>query len=239
MSAVSIDNLVKTFGEVTALDDLSLTVDEGEFFGLLGPNGAGKTTTLSILSGQLRADSGDISVLGLDPSEQSIDVRSQLGLLPEKESPPSFLTPREYFRFVGDIRGLDRDTVDERAAEWAERLAFEEKLDTLCADLSRGQQQKTMVTQAFIHEPELVIIDEPLANLDPMMQERVKDHLREYHAAGNTLIISTHHIEVAADLCERVGVIDGGELVTTEPLDDSDGELLDTFIETVDEAGDS
>jgi ABC-2 type transport system ATP-binding protein len=236
MSVVRTEGLVKRYGEVRALSGLSLSVEAGELFGLLGPNGAGKTTTIRILTGQTVPDEGTASVLGTDPVTEPVETRRRVGILPEQESPPSFMTPREYFAFVGEVRDVPESTVSDRVAEWADRLAYAEKLDTLNTDLSRGQQQKVMVTAAFLHDPELVFIDEPLANLDPIIQERLKAHLAAYVDDGNTAFLSTHHIGVAEDLCSRVGVVSGGELVAERrPADLAAGEsLLDVFLAEVD-----
>lgn len=232
MTALRARGLRKSFGDVQALDGMSLSVEAGELFGFLGANGAGKTTTIRILTGQLRPDGGDAEVLGVDPTVDPVGVRRRIGVLPEQESPPSFLTPREYFSFVGAVRGLDDGTVDERVAAWADRLSYEGKLDTLCTDLSRGQQQKVMITQAFLHEPAAVFIDEPLVNLDPVMQERAKAFLRDYRDAGNALFVSTHHVEVAAELCDRVGIVSEGRLrVERRPSAfDDPSALLDEFL---------
>ena len=232
MTALRARGLRKAFGDVQALDGMSLSVEAGELFGFLGANGAGKTTTIRILTGQLRPDGGDAEVLGVDPTVDPVGVRRRIGVLPEQESPPSFLTPREYFSFVGAVRGLEDGTVDERVAAWADRLSYEGKLDTLCADLSRGQQQKVMITQAFLHEPAAVFIDEPLVNLDPVMQERAKAFLRDYRDAGNALFVSTHHVEVAAELCDRVGIVSEGRLrVERRPSAfDDPSALLDEFL---------
>lgn len=236
MPAIHIEALRKSYGSVTALSDLSLTIDDGELFGLLGPNGAGKTTTMQILTGQLAPDGGDVAVCGVDPVDRPTEVRERVGILPEKESPPSFMTPREYFDFVGAIRGIPDEQVEDRVATWADRLGFAEKLDTLSTDLSRGQQQKVMITGSFLHEPEAVFIDEPLANLDPIVQERVKRFLSRYREAGNTVFITTHDVDVAAELCSRVGIVHGGDLVADVrpselPADES---LLDVFLDRVD-----
>jgi len=239
MTAIETRDLTKSYGDVAALSGLSLSVAEGELFGLLGPNGAGKTTTIRILTGQLRPDSGTVSVLGRNPVDDPIGVRRSVGILPEQESPPSFLTPREYFSFVGRVRDLDPSAVSDRVDDWADRLGYHDTLDTLATDLSRGQQQKVMITGAFLHEPDLVFIDEPLANLDPIVQERVKEFFESYRQAGNTLFLSTHHIEVAAEMCTRVGVVDQGRLVADRcPSDLGDDEtLLDAFLDSVDGAG--
>jgi len=234
--AIDIDALEKAYGDVTAIDALSLTVEEGELFGLLGPNGAGKTTTMEVLTGQLRPDAGRVGVLGADPVARPTAVRERVGILPEKESPPSFLTPREYFAFVGAVRDLPDARVDDAVARWSERLGFADRLDTLASDLSRGQQQKVMIAGAFLHDPAVVFIDEPLANLDPIVQERVKRFLADYRAAGNTLVVSTHDVDVAAELCSRVGILYGGDLVAdVRPADlDADESLLDVFLDSVD-----
>jgi ABC-2 type transport system ATP-binding protein len=235
MTAIRTDGLRKSYGDVRALSALSLTVDDGELFGFLGPNGAGKTTTIRVLTGQLVPDAGSVDVLGVDPVADPIEVRRRVGVLPEQESPPSFMTPREYFSFVGEVRDIDPAVVRERTDEWADRLLYSEQLDTLNTDLSRGQQQKVMITQAFLHEPDLVFIDEPLANLDPIVQERAKRYFEAYRDAGNTLFLSTHHIEVAEELCSRVGIVNDGELVAErDPAALDDGEsLLDAFLESV------
>jgi ABC-2 type transport system ATP-binding protein len=243
--AVVVEDLALTYGDGTeAVADLSLTVERGELFGFLGPNGAGKTTTIRLLTGRSSPDSGRLAVLGLDPASEGTAVRERVGILPEKEEPHSFQTAREYLRFVGLARELDDAVVDERIDDWADRLRFREKLDTLATDLSRGQQQKVMITAAFLHEPELVFIDEPLANLDPIMQERVKDYLVDYAGAGNTVFLSTHHVAVAEEICTRVGIVDEGELVAVRDLtrdgpandsDSADGDepLIETFVSDV------
>lgn len=216
---------------------MSLTTEAGELYGLLGPNGAGKTT-MELLTGQSVPDGGQATVLGLDPVADPTGVRERVGILPEKESPPSFMTPREYFHFVGAIRDIPQDRVDEQIEAWVDRLKFAEKLDTMSTDLSRGQQQKVMIASAFLHEPAVVFIDEPLANLDPIVQERVKRFLVEYRDAGNTVLISTHNVDVAADLCSRVGIVYGGSLIADiRPSDlDADEMLLDVFMDRVEAA---
>ncbi|QCJ45864.1 ABC transporter ATP-binding protein [Haloprofundus sp. MHR1] len=236
MTAIQIEALYKRYGDVTAVDGLSLAVDDGELFGLLGPNGAGKTTTMEILTGRLTPERGHVTVLDVDPVERPTAARERVGILPEKESPPSFMTPREYFEFVGAVRGISDDELDERIRTWADRLGFSEKLDTLSTDLSRGQQQKVMIASAFLHEPALVFIDEPLANLDPIVQERVKRFLREYRDAGNTVVVTTHDVDVAEELCSRVGIVYNGTLVEdVRPAElATDQTLLDVFLDRVD-----
>lgn len=236
VTAIQIDELTKAYGDVTAVNGLSLTVAEGELFGLLGPNGAGKTTTMEILTGQITPERGSVAVLDVNPVADPTAVRERVGVLPEKESPPSFMTPREYFQFVGAVRNIPDEQVDERVETWADKLGFSEQLDTMSTDLSRGQQQKVMITAAFLHEPALVFIDEPLANLDPIVQERVKRFLHEYRENGNTVIVTTHDVDVAAELCTRVSVMHSGNLVADiRPADLPANEtLLDVFLDHVD-----
>lgn len=228
-TVIQADTVTKTYGtDVTALDDLTLSIDAGEIYGLLGPNGAGKTTTLELLTGQLTPDTGTIQVLDHDPTTDPRAVRQQIGILPERESPPSYLTPREYLQFVGDSHDLDPETTTARIAEWVDRLTFEPSLDTKHADLSQGQKQKIMIAKAFLPQPAVVFVDEPLSNLDPMIQETVKQYFRDYCDRGNTLVLSTHHIEVAAALCTTVGILQHGELIAEHDATTLDADALRT-----------
>jgi ABC-2 type transport system ATP-binding protein len=233
LNAVETEGLTKEYGDLTALDGLTLEVEEGELFGLLGPNGAGKSSTIEILTGQTEPTSGTARVMGVDPTKNPVEARSRMGVLPEREDPPSFLTPREYFDFVADVRDVE---LDGKVDEWASRLGFDDKLDAISMDLSRGQKQKVMFAQAFVHEPDLVFIDEPLTNLDPVVQERVKDFVVEYNEAGKTVFLSTHDITVAEEICTRVGIIQNGELVAerdVEEVNRSGSSLIDEFLNEV------
>jgi ABC-2 type transport system ATP-binding protein len=235
-AAIETRDLTKRYGDVTALDALSLSVPRGELYGFLGPNGAGKSTTINVLTGQLEPDAGSARVAGVDPVAEPVRARAAVGILPENGRPPSFLTAREYFGFAGATRGLSEGTVDAAAEAWADRLEFRHKLDTLCTDLSQGERQKVLVTQAFLHEPDVVFIDEPLTNLDPIMQERVKRFFTTYREAGNTLFLSTHFIGTAEDVCTRVGIVNRGRLLSeVDPRSLDGGEsLLDRFFAAVD-----
>jgi ABC-2 type transport system ATP-binding protein len=238
MPAVTTEALTKRYGDVTALDGLTLSVPEGACYGLLGPNGSGKTTTIEILTGQREPTSGAASVLGIDPVAEPIAAREAIGILPEREDPPSFLTPREYLQFVADVRGLAEPA--DHIATWARRFEFEGVLDTLSTDLSEGERQRVMLAASFVHDPDLVFIDEPLVNLDPLMQETVKTHLADYVDRGNTLFLSTHFVPVAADLCSHVGIVVEGRLAAEPDPADLDGDtLLQTFSAEVERASDA
>ncbi|MCJ7428933.1 MAG: ABC transporter ATP-binding protein [Candidatus Nanohaloarchaeota archaeon QJJ-5] len=234
MTAISTDALRKEYGDVVALDGLSLSVEDGELYGLLGPNGAGKTTMIEILTGQIKPTAGTASVLGTDPVLDPVGVREKVGILPEREDPPSFLTPREYFEFVCDVRDVDHDTAPIDA--WVERVGLEDKMDTLNKDLSKGEKQKVMIAQTFLHEPELVFIDEPLINLDPVIQERVKSFFESYRDDGNTIFLCTHVLSLAEELCTKVAIIENGRLEAEHDADelrDADDGLVGMFLDEV------
>ena len=209
-------DLSKTYGEVMAVDHVTLAVEEGALFGLLGPNGSGKTTMIKMLTGQTRPTGGSAAVLGLDVVQNPVKVREKVGIIPEQETPPSFLTAMEYLDFVGAIRNIP--DVSERADWWFDFLDFGDKKDVLCKDLSRGTRQKLMFAQAFIHEPALALIDEPLINFDPIMQDVVKEYLSGYVKSGGTIFISTHILEVAEEICSGFAILHKGKLLHTGPV---------------------
>lgn len=204
MNVIECDGLSVSYGDTDVLSDVSFIINEGDFISLVGPNGVGKTTLIQVLTGQLHDYTGNVSVFGMEPRLQPIKVNEEIGILPEKQSPALTLTPREFLKFVGLMNNLEEETIEHRIEEWANRLSLREELDVKCEDLSRGQQQKVMFAQAFITEPELVFVDEPVANLDPMVQEVVKNFLIEYNNAGNTIILSTHHVDLARELSDEL-----------------------------------
>jgi len=209
-------DIVKKYGEVTAVDHVSLSVKEGALFGLLGPNGSGKTTMIKMLTGQTRPNGGEASVLGIDVVKDPVGVRNRVGIIPEQETPPSFLTSMEYLAFVGAVRKIP--DLETKADWWFDFLEFRDKKNVLCKDLSRGTRQKLMFAQAFIHEPALALIDEPLINFDPIMQDLVKDYLAGYVKKGKTIFISTHILEVAEEICSGFAILHKGTLLHTGPV---------------------
>lgn len=234
MAIINLNNITKTYGDIKAVDDVTLEVSPGELFGLLGPNGSGKTTIIKLLTGQLPPDSGRIIVLDCDVSKNPILIREKVGIIPEQETPPSFLTAEEYLQFVCTIRQLDN--VDDRCDKWFTLLDFTDQKSVLCKDLSRGTRQKLMVAQAFLHNPSLAFIDEPLINLDPLIQRVFKDFLLEYIHAGNTIFFSTHVLEIAAEICTDIAILNRGQIVYSGPMSevkDSSKGLEDFFIKRV------
>lgn len=208
----------KNYGDVQAVKGVTLAVEEGSLFGLLGPNGSGKTTMIRMLTGQTRPTGGSAKVLGIDVTEDPVGIRSRVGIIPEQETPPSFLSAMEYLRFVAAIRKIP--DIEKKADWWFDFLDFADKKDVLCKDLSRGTRQKLMFTQAFIHEPALALIDEPLINFDPIMQDLVKDYLAGYVKKGRTIFLSTHILEVAEEICSEFAILHKGTLLHTGTIAD-------------------
>jgi len=227
-------DLTKTYGDTTAVDHVTLSVEKGALFGLLGPNGSGKTTMIKMLTGQTRLSAGSATVLGLDVVENPVGVRERVGIIPEQETPPSFLTATEYLDFVGAVRKIPG--VQEKADWWFDFLEFGDQRDLLCKDLSRGTRQKLMFTQAFLHKPTLALIDEPLINFDPIMQRKVKDFLTGYVQEGNTIFISTHILGIAEEICSEFAILHKGTLLytgTIAGLKEKDQHLDEFFLSLV------
>jgi ABC-2 type transport system ATP-binding protein len=176
---------------------------------------------IKMLTGQTKVTAGSATVLGINVMTDPVGVRSLVGIIPEQETPPSFLTAEEYLFFVGAIRKIP--DMDSAASWWFEFLDFEDKRDVLCKDLSRGTRQKLMLSQAFLHRPVLALIDEPLINFDPIMQKKVKEFFVSYVKDGGTIFISTHILEIAEDICTGFAILDKGKLLYTGTI----GELAD------------
>jgi ABC-2 type transport system ATP-binding protein len=208
MSLIEVEELEKSYGDVDALDGVDMEISKGEVVGVLGPNGAGKSTLMKILTGQMEYDSGTVKVFGRDPEKHRVEIKERMGVLPEREDPPSFLTGREYFEFVEDIRGTEFPIEN-----WVEKLNLQGKMDNVTLELSKGERQKLMIAQAFYHDPELVFIDEPLVNLDPIIQERAKDLFRNRREDGGTVFLCTHVVSLAEELCDRVFFLKDGEVI--------------------------
>ncbi len=223
MAIVDAKDLNKSFDEVDALSSIDLEVKKGEILGILGPNGAGKSTLVKVLTGQEEPDTGEAEVDGIDPMKNPVRARSGIGVLPEREDPPSFLTGNEYLEYVSDIRDTDIDV-----QHWTDRMNLNGKMEKLTKDLSKGERQKLMMIQSFFHDPDLVFIDEPLVNLDPVIQERSKDLFREVRDRGGSMILSTHVISLAEEICDRVIFLRDGEI--REEVEDTEN-LRERFLD--------
>ena len=223
MSLVKVESVSKSYGEVQALENLDLEVSEGEIVGLIGPNGAGKSTAIQCMTGQHKRDSGTIEVIGTDPDQEPVEIRKKLGILPEREDPPSFLTGAEYLDYISEIRESDIDK-----EEWIDRLNLEGKMDKLTYDLSKGERQKLMIVQAFFHEPKLAFIDEPLINLDPMIQEEVKEVFKEAAENEGGVLLSTHVISLAEEICDRVYFLKDGKAEEVDEVENLKSKFLES-----------
>jgi ABC-2 type transport system ATP-binding protein len=211
--ALEIRALFKGFAGVAAVDGLDLTVAAGEIYALLGPNGAGKTTTLRMVTGLARPDAGSIQVFGVDALADPIAAKQMLAWLPDEPLLYDKLTPSEYLAFIAGLWRLPADVAQARAEQLLTRLGLWDRRDVRCEGFSRGMKQKVALAGALIHEPRLLILDEPLTGLDAAAARLVKDMLLERVAAGGTVILTTHILEVAERMAQRIGIIRAGRLV--------------------------
>jgi len=227
MAVIEGRNLVRVFGTMKALDDVSITIERGDFFGFFGPNGAGKTTLIRILTGQLEPTSGTANVLGVDVVKEPLKAKELIGIVPEVESPPTYLTAHEYLYFVGKVRKVDR--LEDRISHWLSFFDLEEKKGTICKDMSKGMRQKLMLASAFLHDPKLVFLDEPFINLDPIHQRVLREYLEEYVSKGGTIFMASHILEISERLCNKLAIVNLGKVVAQGAVDDliKDGDSLE------------
>lgn len=241
MDALAIRGLRKTFAR-PAVDNLDLTVRAGEFYALLGPNGAGKTTSLRMVAGLLRPDAGDISIFGVDALANPIDAKRVTAWVSDEPMIYDKLTPVEYFEFVAGLWGVDRLRAQRGAQELIELLGLGPHAHERCEGFSKGMRQKVALAGALIHDPSLIILDEPLTGLDAGSARQVKDVLLARARSGCSVIMTTHILEVAERMAERIGIIARGRLVAEGTLaqlrdlaGERDGSLEDVFLELVQE----
>ena len=227
MAVIEGRDIVKVYGSMKALDRVSLTVEAGDFYGFFGPNGAGKTTLIRILTGQLMPTSGTASVLGVDVVKEPMKAKELIGIVPEVESPPTYLTAYEYLYFVGKVRKVDR--LEDRIGRWLDFFDLEEKKGTICKDMSKGMRQKLMLASAFLHDPKLLFLDEPFINLDPIYQRTLRDYLEEFVAKGGTVFMASHILEISERLCNKLSIVNLGRVVAQGQIDEllKDGENLE------------
>jgi len=218
--ALALSGLTKTFGAKRAVDDLSLTVRSGTLYALLGPNGAGKTTTLRMVAGLLKPDGGAISVFGVDVLADPAAAKRLIAWAPDEPMLYDRLNPLEYLEFVAGLWGVEAKAARAKAEELLKWLGLWENRGERCEGFSRGMKQKTALAGALIHDPKLLILDEPLTGLDAGVARQVKDLLQERVRGGATVILTTHILEVAERMAERIGIIQSGKLVAEGTLDE-------------------
>ncbi|MEM2463088.1 MAG: ABC transporter ATP-binding protein [Candidatus Bathyarchaeia archaeon] len=233
--AVNVDDLCVMYGSLRAVDGLSFKIKRGEIYGLLGPNGAGKSSTLKVLAGILEPSHGKVEIFGKPVSEE-IEVKKLIGYVPEETLLLESLTPREFFEFIASVRGLGRD-VNIKLSKLVTAFELTEYFDTPIATLSMGTKRKVSVIAAFLHEPLLLILDEPLIGLDARSSRILKELIVHHSTKGGAVVFSTHIMEVAEKICHRVGIINKGRLVGEGTVSElrqlirsAEGSLEDVFL---------
>jgi ABC-2 type transport system ATP-binding protein len=232
---IELQDITKSFGGKVAVDRLSLTVGKGEFFGFLGPNGAGKTTTIKIMAGLLRPEGGVAKICGIDIARHPEAAKMKIGYVPDMPFIYEKLTAREYLEFTGGLYGVPQEKLRAKI-EWIfDLFSMNGWADSRCEEYSHGMRQKVVFGAAFVHDPEVLIVDEPMVGLDPQSMRLLKDLLRLYARRGNTIFVSTHILSVAEEICDRIGIIDRGRLVALGTVGElrqaaaSDGEKLESL----------
>ena len=236
---LNISHLTKTYGEKKAVDDLSLHIAPGEIYGFIGHNGAGKTTTLKSAVGILQFDSGEITIGGVSIKDDPIECKKKLAYIPDNPDLYEFMTGIQYLNFIGDIFGVPADVRAKRINDYAEAFEIKKDLGGSISSYSHGMKQKLAVISALIHDPKLIIMDEPFVGLDPKAAHILKGLMRELCDKGGAIFFSTHVLEVAEKLCDKVAIIKDGRLVKCGTVEEVKGDesLEDVFLELSDENG--
>jgi ABC-2 type transport system ATP-binding protein len=218
--AIATQGLRRTFGPLTAVDNVNLVVEAGQFFGFLGPNGAGKSTTIKMLTGLLAPSAGTIEVLGTDLVANPVAVKQQIGVVPEGMALVGRLTGPEYLNFVGRMYGLTRETAAQRATELLEFMQLANESKKLVADYSHGMQKKLALAAAVIHAPKVLFLDEPFEGVDAIAAGTLKSMLQGMISRGATIFLTSHVLEIVERLCSHVAIINRGQLVAQGSLDE-------------------
>ena len=209
---IELKSLTKRYGSFTAVDAIDLTVPKGELFGFLGPNGAGKTTTLRMIAGILRPSAGSVRIADVDVTENPMAAKSILGYIPDRPYIYEKLTGSEFLRFVAGLYSQNGKEIEHRGRELLTLFDLDEWRDELVESYSHGMRQKLIISSAFIHKPDVIVVDEPMVGLDPKAARILKDLFREYTRRGHTIMMSTHTLEVAETMCDRIGIIQSGKI---------------------------
>ena len=217
---IELDHLVKKFGDLTAVNDVSLTIGRGEFFAMLGPNAAGKTTTIKLLTGLMKPTSGASRICGFDVQTQPLEARRRLAYVPDFPFLYDKLTAWEFFRFTGQLFQLDAARIEKNSRELVARFHLGEFADRPLEGLSHGTRQRIAIVSALLHDPEVFVIDEPMVGLDPQHARVVKDVLKERSRAGMTVLVSTHQLSIAEEISDRIGIIHDGRLIAVGTRED-------------------
>jgi ABC-2 type transport system ATP-binding protein len=210
---IELNHLVKQFGGLTAVNDVSLTIGRGEFFAMLGPNAAGKTTTIKLIAGLIKPTSGTARICGFDVQTQPLEARQRLAYVPDFPFLYDKLTAWEFFRFTGQMFQIAAGRIEQNARELVARFHLGEHVHRPLEELSHGTRQRVAIVSALLHDPEVFVIDEPMVGLDPQHSRVVKDVLKERSLTGMTVLVSTHQLSIAEEMSDRIGIIHGGKLI--------------------------
>ena len=210
---IRLTNLTKRYGSFTAVDGIDLEVPSGELFGFLGPNGAGKTTTLRMIAGILKPTSGVVEIGGDDLERKPRKAKTRMGFIPDRPFVYDKLTGAEFLRFVAALYGQEGPVIERHMDELLKLFDLAPWKDELTESYSHGMRQKLIISSALLHRPEVIVVDEPMVGLDPKSARLLKDLFKEFTQRGGTILMSTHTLEVAEDMCDRIGIIQGGKIV--------------------------
>ena len=217
---IELTNLTKRYGRFTAVDGINLTIPGGELYGILGPNGAGKTTTMRMIAGILQPSSGTVKIAGIDIQENPLLAKSRLGFIPDRPFVYDKLTGAEFLRFVAGLYGQGGAEIEHRIDELLELFELAPWKDELTESYSHGMRQKLIISSALVHRPEVIVVDEPMVGLDPKSARLLKDLLREFVTRGGTVLMSTHTLEIAEAMCDRIAIVQGGQVAVSGTMDE-------------------
>ena len=239
---IELKNISKKYGDILAVNGLDLDIPKGEIFGFIGPNGAGKTTTINIMGGILSPTSGDVKICGINMETHPEKAKGKIGFIPDRPHLYEKLTGMEYLKFTADLYGVEQDAFDDKSRTQLEMFSLMDWSNDLIESYSHGMKQRLVMAAAFLHDPEVIIVDEPMVGLDPAGIKMVKDLFRTLAGQGVTIFMSTHTLTVAEDVCDRIGIIHKGSLVAIGTVDElkqrahaKDADLEQVFIKMTDD----
>lgn len=233
---LDIQNLTKKYGDLVAVNEISVSIDSGRIFGFIGPNGAGKTTTIKSIAGLLAFDSGSILIDNKDIEKHPSQAKSVIGYIPDTPFMYDKLTGREFLYFIARIFKMDKKSIENNIKRYAELFEFEDYMDMKTEEYSHGMKQRIVIASALIHEPKLILIDEPMVGLDPKIGKIVKDTFRSYADNGGSIFVSTHTLSLAEEICDEIGIMNRGNLIYSGKIENlsktmANKNLEDLFLE--------